>query len=804
MALYPMPGSRTVIHALRPPSSKARPRVSRLGLAVLACFSSFAGAKDGEPLPAPGRLPFAQLGTATAAQGAAKPAGANGGPDDTYVDADAVDGRNSLELSADGKVRLRRGTLTLHSDHLKLDQVLNEVTAEGNVQMLRGKDRVEGPRARMNLDTRVGEFEAPTYHFMRDAPVRVVPLGTPTPAGPVRPIVASGKADLLEMLGDNQFRLRKATYTTCQADDPDWYLRVGTLNLDYDRERGEGINASLHFKNVPIAYAPWMDFPLNGSRQSGFLPPTFGSTSSTGLDLTLPYYLNIAPNYDATIAPRWMGRRGLQLGSEFRYLTPTSNGKFSGEYLSRDEVTGTQRGLFAARNFKDFGGGLTGFVDFTQVSDRDYFADLSSRITSTSQATLNQQLVLNYGGLAWLPMSMNVQRYQTLTGDAPYSRVPQISAALTVPDVKGVSVKMPLEYAHFEHPTLDEGQRMVAYPQVALPLQLAYGFVTPKVGVHLSKYDVSRRTTTGPEELDRSIPVVSVDTGLNFERSVSFGDEAFTQTLEPRLYYVRAAYRDQSTFPVFDSARADFNFAQLFSENIYSGSDRISDSNQLTSAVTTRFIADETGAEYIRMALGQRFYYSDQKVTLPGETPREGRIADWLGLVSGRVTEHTWLDTAYQYNPRQHRSERGAVSLRYQPQAAQVVSASYRYQRGTLRDFDISAQWPIGGGWYGVGRYNRNMKDHRLSEALAGLEYKADCWVLRVVWQTLLTTKAIDANQPGTKQVRNNAVFLQLEFNGLASVGSSPVQLLKRSIGGYSKINDNGVGDPVFGTGNDQ
>ncbi|MDB5887769.1 MAG: organic solvent tolerance transrane protein [Rhodocyclales bacterium] len=814
MALHSMSGFRTVTsaspHCMK---SHARPRMSRMGFAILACFSGLASAADVEPFAAASLL-FGQIGPVTAAGPVVKSTTGKAA-DDIYVDADAVDGRNSLELNADGKVHLRRGTLTLYSDHLKLDQILNEVTAEGNVRMLRDKDRIEGPRVRMNLDTHVGEFETPTYHFMRATPVtREVPLGTPTPIGPARPVVASGKADLLEMLGENQFRLRRATYTTCVADDPDWYLRVNTLNLDYDRERGEGMNASLHFKGVPIAYAPWMDFPLNGSRQSGLLPPTFGSTSSTGLDLTLPYYLNLAPNYDATIAPRWMGRRGLQLGSEFRYLTPTGNGKLSGEYLPRDDVTQTQRGLFSTRNFQDFGNGLNGTVDFTQVSDRNYFADLSSRITSTSQATLNQQLALNYGGLPWLPMNMNVQRYQTLVGVAPYSRVPQIGASLLVPDVKGVAVRMPMEYAHFEHPTLDVGQRTVAYPQLALPLQLSYGFFTPKIGVHLSEYDISRRTTTGPNRLERSIPIFSVDTGLNFERSIKFGNEDFTQTLEPRLYYVRATYRDQSAFPVFDTARADFNFAQLFSENIYSGSDRISDSNQLTSAVTTRFIADETGAEYVRMALGQRFYFRDQKVTLPGETPREGRIADWLGLVSGRVAQHTWIDTAYQYNPREHRSERGALSLRYQPQAARVISGSYRYERTTCsdilnvacgaRDLDISAQWPLWGSWYGVGRYNRNLKDHTLSEALAGLEYKADCWVLRMVWQTLLTTKSVDPNTPNTKQSRNNAVFLQLEFDGLASIGSSPVQLLKRSIGGYSKVNDNGVGDPVFGTGNDQ
>lgn len=801
MALYFMPGSR-IRHSIRQSislrSGDARPRVSTIALATLACFSSFASSAQDSFVVRPGALMFAQLGISSAAGSTGKPA------EQTQLNADTVEGRNAVELNAEGKVTLRHGDLTLHSDRLKLDQVLNEVSADGNVQMLRGRDRVSGPHTTFNLDTKVGQFQTPAYRFVREPAVTRTAVGAIVPLAAARPVVAAGHADSLEMLGENQFRLRNASYTTCDASDPDWYLQVRNMNLDYDRERGEGTNTTLHFKGLPIAYVPWIDFPLNGSRQSGVLPPTFGSTSNTGVDLTVPYYLNLAPNYDATIAPRWMGRRGLQLGSEFRYLTPTGTGTLSGEYLAHDEVTGTERGLFSTRNIQDFGGGLTGVVDFSQVSDRDYFADLSSRITSTSQATLNQQLLLNYGGIGWMPISLNMQRYQTLTGASPYSRLPQITATPSLPDVYGVSARAPLEYTHFEHPTSDEGQRTVAYPQLSLPVQLPYAFFTPKVGVHLSEYDVSRRTTVGPEKLTRAVPIGSIDAGLNFERSTTLGGEAYTQTLEPRVFYVRAAYRDQSDFPVYDTARADFNFAQLFSENVYSGSDRISDSNQLTAAVTTRFISDLTGAEYIRFALGQRFYFSDQKVTLPGEAQREGRIADWLGLVSGRVASNTWIDTAYQYDPREDRSERAAVSLRYQPQYAQVVSTSYRYQRGVLRDVDIATQWPIAGGWYGVGRYNRNLKDHKLSEALAGFEYKADCWVLRFVWQTLLTTKKIDPAQSETKQVRNNAIFVQLEFNGLASVGSSPVQLLKRSIGGYSKVNDSGVGDPVFGTGNAQ
>ncbi|MEC5385644.1 LPS-assembly protein LptD [Uliginosibacterium sp. H3] len=804
-----MPGLRSDKNTPRHAVRDVPPRISHLGLAVLACFSGLAVAADGDAFVVrPHLLMFAQLGPVAA------PSGTTGSarPDDIFIDADTVDGRTALEVSAGGKVRLRRGDMTIFSDRLRFDQALNEANAEGNVRMLRGQDSVEGPRARMNLDTKVGEFESPDYRFQRVVPVKGVTPGTPYQQSVApKPVVAAGKADVLEMLGENQYHLRNASYTTCEASDPDWYLRVRDLDLDYDRERGEGTNSVLYFKNVPIGYVPWMDFPLNGSRQSGLLPATFGSTTNTGLDLTLPYYINLAPNYDATIAPRWMGRRGLQLGGEFRYLTPTGYGKMSGEYLANDQVTNTQRGLFSTQNFQDFGGGLTGNVDFSQVSDRNYFADLSSRISSTSQGNLNQQVQLNYGGIAWLPMGVNVQRYQTLTGDTPYSRQPQLTAALNVPDVKGVSVRMPMDYTHFEHPTKDEGQRTVGYPQLAYPVQITYGFFTPKIGVHLSQYDLSRRTTTGPEQLSRAVPIGSIDTGLNFERGVKFGGEDYTQTLEPRFYYVRAASRDQSQFPVFDTARADFNFAQLFSENLYSGSDRISDANQLTSAVTSRFIADRTGAEYIRLALGQRFYFSDQKVYLPGETPREGRIADWLGQVSGRVTTNSWVDTLYQYNPRDHRTERGVLAVRYQPQSAKVVTASYRYQRTSCsdplnaacgtRDIDFATQWPIYGGWYGVGRYNRNLKDHQLSEALAGLEYKADCWVLRMVWQTLLTTKTDDPGSTTSKQSRNNSVFLQLEFNGLASIGSNPVQLLKRSIGGYSKINDNGVGDPVFGTG---
>jgi LPS-assembly protein len=756
-------------------------------MAVCACLPALARAAD-----APAAKPVLQLA------GDMTPQEARDRDAPTRIRADQLEGVNQREVIATGRARLTHGDLSVKSDRLRLDQVLNELTAEGAVRMERGKDVVEGPRAHINLDTSIGEFEAPRYSFQREL------LAVRRPQS--RPLQALGQASSLSLEGPNQYRLSNATYTTCLAPDPDWYLKVRDLRIDYDRERGEGVNTSLHFKGVPVAWVPWMDFPLADSRQSGLLPPTLGTTSLTGLDLTVPYYFNLAPNYDATIAPRWMGRRGLQLGSEFRYLESGGSGKMSGEWLSHDTVTGTERGLFSTRNTHDFGNGLNAYLDFSQVSDRDYFSDLSTRITSTSQATLNQQLQLNYSGIPWLSSSFNVQRYQTLVGESPYDRLPQVKASVLVPDVSGVSIKMPLEYVKFGHPTKDEGERVVAYPQLSLPLRNSYSFFTPKVGVNLSQYELTRRTTVGSQSVQRSVPTVSLDSGLYFEREIDVDSKDYTQTLEPRLFYVKTPYRDQTKIPVFDSALADFNMSQLFAENSYTGSDRIADANQLTSAVTTRFIDNSTGAENMRVAVGQRFYFSDQRVLMPAvldsggnvvvpaETRREGRIADWLGAVSGRVARDTWLDNAYQYDPREHRTERAVLALRYQPGASQVASVSYRYQRALLRDLDISAQWPLSGGWYGVGRYNMNLRDHKLSEAIAGFEYRADCWVLRTVWQTLLNTK----NQ------RNNSVFLQIEFNGLASIGSSPVQLLKRSIGGYTKLSNNSAGDPVFGTSGDE
>lgn len=708
----------------------------------------------------------------------------------TTVDAERIDGHDQVDMTAMGAVKLVRGNTVLTSDQLYYDQQANDATAEGNVQLEHGDDGLAGPKARVNLDTWYGEFYSPTYRLKRERKLTLDSWPTPgTPLGPSTMLVTvTGKADLLTLIGENQYRLTNSTYTTCKAPNPTWYLRMHDLKLDFDRDKGEARNSVMVFKDVPVFYMPWAEFPLSGGRQSGVLAPTIGAGNLTGIDTLVPYYLNLAPNYDATLYPRYMSTRGMQMGGEFRYLTSQSSGVMRGEYLDEDLVTHTSRSLTYWKDQTNFGSGWSGSVDAEHVSDKTYFADLSSKIASTSQSTLNQQASLAYSSGTWLSGTLTVQRYQTLSGSTPYSRLPQLGVTAQKNDFHGLDFSLPVEYTDFSSSTQDAGRRLWANPQVSLPMQSSAFFLTPKAQFHVMQYDLTRRTTTGDSNITKVIPTVSVDSGVVFERDTTVGGKDQINTLEPRVYYVRTPYRDQSQIPIFDTSVADFNFGQIFSENRYVGKDRVVDANQLTAGVQSRMIEASTGEEWLRGALAQRYYFENQQTVIPGETPRTGRVADVLASLSGRVTKKIWVDNSLEYEPTNGRWQRAATDLRYQAERSKVVSVGYRYYAGSYRDIDLSAQWPLWGGFYGVGRYELNLRDHRLSEGIAGVEYKGDCWVLRTVWQTLVTSST----------TRSNSFYVQMEFSGLASAGSSPVNLLKRSVSGYGKISSLSGDDSMF------
>ncbi|HUW37720.1 MAG TPA: LPS-assembly protein LptD [Rhodocyclaceae bacterium] len=707
----------------------------------------------------------------------------------TFVSADRISGKNDVETVAEGNVELRKADKELRTDHLTYWENEDEVEAQGNVRLTTNQDVITGPKLRLKLDDDTGYFEQPRYAIKRQ------PLGVKGQAPSLT--TGTGHASRIDFEGKDHYRLTDATYSTCGPDDPDWYARAGSMNLDYQRQVGAASDATLVFKGVPILYSPWLSFSLNDQRKSGFLSPTFGSTSTSGLEFSLPYFWNIAPNMDMTISPRVMAKRGAQWGGEFRYLEQNYGGQVQAEYLPNDLVTHQTRSSYSFQHNQNFGRGFSGSLNLNGVSDDTYFSDLSTRMANIAQNNLLRQGVLSYGS-SWWNASAMVQSFQTLQDPAlppvvvPYHRLPQLTLNAYRADFPlGATFSFSGEYVNFSHPTSVLGQRTTLYPQLALPLQTAAFYLTPKVGVSSTSYVLDRQAAGTPDKLTRTLPIVSVDSGVTLERQTDWFGQHLTQTLEPRLYYLYVPVRDQHLIPVFDTGLADFNFAQIFSDNRYSGGDRIGDANQVTAALTSRLVDPASGAELLRGMIGQRYYFKQQEVTLPGETARTAKTADFLAALSGRILPKSTLDAAWQYNPNENRTERLTLGWRYQPEIGKVLNAGYRYSRDVLvpanqlNQFDVSAQWPIHGAWHGVGRYNYSLQERRIIETVGGLEYNGGCWLSRIVLQRLATATGSSST----------AFFVQLELNGFASIGLNPLDTLKRSIPGYGRINQPGA-DP--------
>lgn len=694
----------------------------------------------------------------------------------TTIDAEKIEGVSDLEVTARGSVELKRDDLTIFSEFLKYNQELGRVEAEGGVRLQRGNDRFFGPRLRYNTTDDTGEFEEPTYLLQREQTAR-------------------GRASRIEFLGQDRMRLRDATFTTCEPGRDDWVLLVEELELDYPAEEGRARQPRLRFLDTTIAALPFATFPLEKRRKSGFLTPYYSQTTSRGLELGVPYYWNIAPEQDATLTPVYMTKRGTQLKTAYRYLDPKYAGELKLELLPDDkEFKRTRHGLSLQHSHR-FGPSASAQLDFNRVSDDRYFVDLGSQVRQVSVGNLNRDAIFNYSGAIGdqgYSLQARIQRFQTLQDPlapivSPYHRVPQLSFGATRNDIAGLfDAGLPAELVRFSHPTLIQGTRVTLNPTLSAPLLAPGWFLTPKLGLRYARYSLDQPGVGQPPQPHASIPWGSVDGGLVFERGARWFGESLTQTLEPRLFYVHVPFRNQDPIPLFDTGLADFNYAQLFTENRFSGGDRFGDTEQVTLALTTRLLG-AGGQEAFRATVGQRHYFRNERVGLTPATPlRTVDNSDLLASVGGRFARHWSFDTTVQYNPRQTRAERYSASVRFSPEIAKLVSASYRFNRDVLRQLDVSGQWPVGAGWYAVGRYNYSVRDKRLLEGLGGFEYNAGCWVFRAVLQRLQAAAQISAT----------AFHFQLEFVGFGQVGAGDVvQLLKRNIPGYAVTNP---GDPAF------
>jgi LPS-assembly protein len=684
-----------------------------------------------------------------------------------FLRADRLSGEMEETVRLEGKAELRREGTVVRGDHIEYTIATDQARIEGNARLFRDGTTFTGPSLQLKIDSLTGSMPQADFTYA--------------------PRQGRGSSGLLEFLGPERLLAHDATYTSCGPGDNAWWVKANELEIDRGEELAVARGARLYFQGVPVFASPYFQFPVGDRRRSGILTPSLGFNSTLGTEVTVPYYWDIAPNRDFTIAPRLMTRRGVLLQNEFRFLEPTVRGRIGYDIIPNDAPTGERRDSISIQNEYSNREGVTAGINYNRVSDDRFFVDFGRTIVSAAQAVLPQEEYVAYNKPYFSSM-LRVSRNQTLLDPLavpqivkPYERVPQFTLGSLRYDWYGFDPGVNFEATRFTHPFLEEGSRFILNPSVSYPLLAPGWFIIPKAQWHYTSYALDSTIHPNDPRPSRSLPIFSLDTGLIFEREGrSLFGEPTLQTLEPRLYYAYIPFRNQTGLPNFDSALADFNFAQLFTENIYSGSDRIGEANQLTAALVGRLFDPVNGGERLRAAVGQRFYFSSQRVTIgPTDPPRTDTESDILFALSGTVAPHWITDIAVEHSTLQKQVVRSSIGVRYQPAPASVISVAYRYKIDDIEQIDVAAQWPITKRLYGVGRANWSFRESRWIENLAGFEYKADCWLLRFAAQRFATAA----------QTATTSVFVQIELNGLASVGTSPVEQLRRSIPGYQVIN---------------
>jgi LPS-assembly protein len=758
-----------------------------------------------------------------------------------FFEADHLEGETDDYTRATGNVRMRQGGLTVRADEVTHTQATNTARGIGHVVITNNGNIFAGPELTLKLDTMEGEFIRPRFWFARTR--------------------AGGTAEHVEFLGNNRLRALDTTYSSCTPEntpdgkpgEPAWSLQTSSIYLDFDANEGKADNAVIWFKGFPILAAPSLTFPLNDERKSGWLPPSFDYDSMSGFEMSAPYYWNIAPNKDMTLAPKMSVRRGWGLDGEYRYLTPHDEGTLQFSTIPDDQLAGYARGLidFTHKGNLNDGSLLTQTnydVRLNRVSDDNYWKDFPNGLSSTltprlydSHINFERQLNSRNWGLgdSQTTLYANVQSWQTLRDtdpladqtvagiQSPYRREPQLGVRSRSGNDSGFVWSMQSEFNRFTNadPTMPIGNRLDANGQVSYVANIGGINITPRLSLDSTNYDLDQpMPNSGSRSASRTLPTFSLDSGFSLERPLRLFNKDVIQTLEPRIQYVYTPYQNQSNLPLFDSAPRDFNQYSVFNENDFTGGDRINDANHVTMGLTTRMLDQQTGAEAMRLGVVQKVLLSEQRINPDGTDPITQKLSDLLLLGSSTVVPYWNVNSALQLNAQDHAVARGLMGVSYTPGAWRTISVNYTYTRDAISQWDIGWQWPIagrkppmvqvrqeavddplnlsgrgkpansqacGGTWYSVGHTSYSMIDKRLTSALIGFEYDAGCWVGRIVAERT----AIGLNQ-------NNTRFMfQLELVGLSrvSLGTNPLATLRDNIPGYTLLHSGKAAPPNTG-----
>lgn len=741
------------------------------------------------------------------------------------LEAQRIGGRTGEQLSASGKVRLRQGGITLDADRIDYTLGSDRARASGSVSLRRGNDVYSGPELDIDTETMEGYFLSPNFTIARTQ--------------------GRGRADRADFLGDNRVAITGASYTTCRIDagrQPAWELSASRMRLDFGANDGYAEGAVLRFYDVPILALPLLSFPVTDTRKSGWLPPMLNIASTSGFEVGIPYYWNIAPQYDATLMPTYSSRRGTGLDGEVRFLSTDLKADARLVDLPYDQSSGRARWalrshlstLSDAPSTTDTSLGWSADIDLLRVSDDNYWRDglrgadnLTPRLLGTRAQTMYASSSRLWGADIDQTLYARLQRWQVLQSSdssasiaPPYQRSPQIGALWSA-QVDHAELQLQTEYNRFTNSDVSRpgGDRAHAVGSVGWRFGDASTQFTPRLSFNSAVYNLNQPLADGRTRVGRTVPSLSLDGRWTLERDADWLRAGLRQTLEPRLFYLRTPWRDQSQLPTFDSAPLDFNATTMFAGNSFSGIDRVADAHLVTAGVTSRIVDDASGAELGQFGLAQRFLLSEQRITPDGQ-PLTQRASD-LFMTGSTSGGQTWgLDGALQYNPDSKNIERTVTTVRYTPAPFRALSATYRFQRNSSEQFALGWQWPLYGGaprkpkledhdtspaaqalraaaadareqryasagscrgtLYGVGRLDYSLRDSRMSTAIVGLEYDAGCWVTRLVAERQST----GSNSATTRWM------LQLELVGLSRLGSNPLSVLKDNIPGYTLLRE--------------
>ena len=695
-----------------------------------------------------------------------------------------------------GNVEIKRADQQVFSNAANYDSVAGKLDVQGDVYYSDDE---------MSVHTNAATFDlANDQAKLRD--VLFI-----APSAPLR-----GHAGAVYRESKTISHYQDVAYTSCPTGNQDWVVHAGDLKIDKEDGTGTAHNAWLEFKGTPVFYSPYLEFPTDSRRKSGFLAPSFGSTQRAGFNISAPYYWNIAPNYDATFRPRYLTKRGILLAGEFRYLTDESQGQTNIEVLPNDYLRNDKPRYFASmKNTTKFTDRIQANVDLNFVSDKNYFAELGSALSMPNFSYLKSQADVGYYGDEISAVG-RVENYQSIdkslsNGKLPYRKLPQINVnlkhgfdQLPVP----VNVAMDNEFVYFQHTSLQNGQRSNIKPSISLPIQSASAYVTPKISLQYTNYFLSNPLTAGDSrQIDRTLPIFSTDSGMTFERNLNLGGKEFLNTIEPRLFYLYIPRTNQNDIPIFDTAVYDMWFNTLFRENRFSGIDRMQDANQITTAITSRLIDEQTGKERAKFSLGNIVYFQDRTVTMPLIDSKTGEViknsdsetnhfSNIIGELSTRVNDHVSIDSGLQWNPHEADISRGKAILHLTNQPNEILNLGYRYRKNTVPDIapnvstgisqtDVSFHYPVYDNWSAIGRWQYSLLYNSTQESFLGIEKENCCWRFRVVGRRYLNNLnvfASDANVQGTSQT---GVFFQVELKGLTGMGEKLDTFLEQNIYGY-------------------